>query len=115
MSKVDLQTRIEILLRFRRTTHELKIRNEDLEAFVQAMSHDLRASVRAVVMFTEALISSQADRLDSTGRSDLTDGMIGFQSEGAEVFFKTMELRQVLHPAAGASAGRSMHFKHADN
>ncbi len=46
--------------------------------------------------------------------ASLTKGRILFQSEGAEVFFKTMELRQVLHPAAGVSAGRSMHSKHAD-
>src|SRR5258708_5803954 len=46
--------------------------------------------------------------------ASLTKGRILFQSEGAEVFFKTMELRQVLHPAAGASAGGSLHFKHAD-
>src|SRR6516164_4494136 len=71
VAKIELQARIEILLRFRRTSHDLKIRNEDLEAFLQAMSHDLRASVRAVTMFTEALASSQADNMDDLGRSDL--------------------------------------------
>src|SRR5215467_10318550 len=45
VSKLELQSRIEILLRARRLSMELRIRNEDLEAFIQAMSHDLRTSV----------------------------------------------------------------------
>src|SRR5262249_48269653 len=39
--------------------------------FMQAMSHDLKASVRAVTMFTESLAQSQARRLDEQGRADL--------------------------------------------
>src|SRR2546422_8797164 len=55
VTKSELQARVEILLRARRISLELKLRNEDLEAFIQAMSHDLRASIRAVTMFTEAI------------------------------------------------------------
>src|SRR5206468_4255378 len=71
VTKRDFQARIEILLRSRRISHELKIRNEDLEAFIQAMSHDLKASVRAVTMFTETIAMSQAEHMDEEGRSDL--------------------------------------------
>ena len=55
VAKLELQSRVEILLRARRVSLDLKLRNEDLEAFIQAMSHDLRASVRAVTMFAEAV------------------------------------------------------------
>src|SRR5215469_10381777 len=71
VSKVELQSRVEILLRARRISLELKLRNEDLEAFIQAMSHDLRASVRAVTMFAEALTISEDERLSEEGRQDL--------------------------------------------
>src|SRR5689334_6065539 len=50
-TKLELQARIEILLRARHLSQELKARNDDLEAFIQAMSHDLRASIRAVTIF----------------------------------------------------------------
>src|SRR5436309_11146825 len=55
VSKLELQARIESLLRARRVSVDLMMRNEDLEAFIQAMSHDLRASLRAVSMFADAL------------------------------------------------------------
>src|SRR5262245_51123738 len=70
VSKIELQARIEILLRARRLSLELTMRNEDLEAFIQAMSHDLRASIRAVAMFAESL-TAKADKLDEEGRRDL--------------------------------------------
>jgi signal transduction histidine kinase len=71
VSKIELQSRVEILLRARRISLELKLRNEDLEAFIQAMSHDLRASVRAVTMFAEAVNMSEEDRLSKEGKQDL--------------------------------------------
>jgi signal transduction histidine kinase len=71
VSKVELQARVEILLRARRISLDLKLRNEDLEAFIQAMSHDLRASVRAVTMFAEVVSQSQADRFTEEGKKDL--------------------------------------------
>src|SRR6516165_8104688 len=69
--KLELQSRVEILLRARRISLELKLRNDDLEAFIQAMSHDLRASLRAVTMFAEALSSSDKARLSEDGQHDL--------------------------------------------
>src|SRR5262245_55591548 len=71
VSKSRFQARVEILLRARRTSLELKLRNEDLEAFVQAMSHDLRASLRAVMMFADTLFQSDSERLSDDGRQDL--------------------------------------------
>lgn len=71
VSKLELQARVEILLRSRRMSQDLKIRNDDMQAFMQAMSHDLKASVRAVTMFTEILADSQSENLDDEGRTDL--------------------------------------------
>src|SRR6185312_12982302 len=55
IEKVELQARVEILLRTRRLSLDLKLRNEDLESFFHAMTHDLRAPLRAITGFTEAL------------------------------------------------------------
>jgi len=71
ISKFELHSRVEILLRARRVSLDLKLRNEDLEAFIRAMSHDLRASVRAVTMFTEAVNTSDSDSLSEQGKQDL--------------------------------------------
>src|SRR5438093_3352011 len=70
-NKLEFQARTEILLRARRISLELKLRNEDLEAFVQAMSHDLRASLRTVTMFTEAILQSDAGGMTEKAKQDL--------------------------------------------
>src|SRR6185295_13651282 len=38
---------------------------------ISAMSHDLRASVRAVTMFAEAVSMSEADKFSEEGKQDL--------------------------------------------
>ncbi len=110
VSKLELQARVEILLRARRTSLELKLRNEDLEAFIQAMSHDLRASIRAVTMFTEAVASSGKDRLTEEGRQDLErirwaaeemreliDSLLHFSRLGrGEVRYEPLDLRAYI-------------------
>jgi signal transduction histidine kinase len=107
VSKLELQSRVEILLRARRISLELKLRNEDLEAFIQAMSHDLRASVRAVTMFAEAVNMSEAERLSNDGRQDLDrirwaaremreliDSLLNFSRLGrGEVRYEPIDLR----------------------
>jgi len=110
VSKVELQARVEILLRSRRTSLELKLRNEDLEAFIQAMSHDVRASVRAVTMFAEAVASSDSERLSSDGKQDLDrirwaaqemreliDSLLNFSRLGrGEVRYEPLDLRTYI-------------------
>jgi signal transduction histidine kinase len=110
ISKLELQARIEILLRARRISLELKLRNEDLEAFIQAMSHDLRASLRAVTMFTEVLAQSEADKLSAQGSQDLNrirsaaqdmreliDSLLNFSRLGrGEVRYEPIDLRSYV-------------------
>ena len=110
VAKVELQARVEILLRARRISLELKLRNEDLEAFIQAMSHDLRASVRAVTMFAEAVSTSDAERLSQDGKQDLErihwaaqemreliDSLLNFSRLGrGEVRYEPLDLRAYI-------------------
>jgi len=108
--KLELQARVEILLRARRNSLDLKLRNEDLEAFIQAMSHDVRASVRAVTMFAEAVLASDKQRLSETGKKDLDrirfaaaemreliDSLLNFSRLGrGEVRYEPLDLRKYI-------------------
>jgi PAS domain S-box-containing protein len=49
-------------------TRELKEKNAELDAFASSVSHDLRAPLRAMEGFANALIDDYADRLDTDGR-----------------------------------------------
>jgi signal transduction histidine kinase len=108
--KLELQARVEILLRARRISLDLKLRNEDLEAFIQAMSHDLRASVRAVTMFAEAVAQSDGERISPDGKQDLArigwaaaemreliDSLLNFSRLGrGEVRYEPVDLREYI-------------------
>src|SRR5262245_43677512 len=110
VSKLELQARVEILLRARRISVELKLRNEDLEAFIQAMSHDLRASIRAVSMFADAVSASEGAQLSQVGREDLErirwaaqemreliDSLLNFSRLGrGEVRYEPIDLRSYI-------------------
>jgi signal transduction histidine kinase len=62
----DAQTRLEEQVRER--TAELEERNDELEAFGYSISHDLRAPLRAMQGFSQALLEDCGDRLDAMGR-----------------------------------------------
>lgn len=97
IEKVELQARVEILLRARRLSLELKLRNEDLESFFHAMTHDLRAPLRAIGSFAEALSKDEAASLSGKGKHyletiqmatehmrELIDALIGFSRLGRD-------------------------------
>lgn len=60
------QARLEEEVRER--TAALEERNEELEAFGYSISHDLRAPLRTMQGFSEALLEDFGDKLDPTGR-----------------------------------------------
>lgn len=71
IEKLELQARVEVLLRARRLSLDLKLRNEELESFFHAMSHDVRAPLRAINGFVQFLQTEEAERLSLQGRHDL--------------------------------------------
>jgi signal transduction histidine kinase len=71
IEKLELQARVEILLRARRLSLDLARRNEELESFFHAMSHDVRAPLRAIGGFVQFLQAEEAARLSSQGQHDL--------------------------------------------
>jgi len=68
--------------RVRRRTAELTAANEELEAFASSVSHDLRAPLRHMEGFSEALLDEYAGVLDETGRDYLRRVRKGAQHMG---------------------------------
>ncbi|MDX2097374.1 MAG: GAF domain-containing protein [Leptolyngbyaceae cyanobacterium bins.59] len=50
---------------------ELEATNQELEAFSYSVSHDLRAPLRSIDGFSQALLEDYPDRLDATGQNYL--------------------------------------------
>jgi len=62
---------VDLELRVKQRTAELSSVNKELQAFAYSVSHDLRAPLRAIDGFSQALIEDYGDRLDSTGHNYL--------------------------------------------
>ena len=57
----------------RRTEAELRAANKELDSFAYAVSHDLRAPLRAMTGFSQALAEDFGESLDGEARSHLTE------------------------------------------
>jgi signal transduction histidine kinase len=71
VEKVELQARVEALLRARYLSPALGQRRDDLQSFIHLMAHDLRAPVRVAEGFARELLADQATTLSEDGRSCL--------------------------------------------
>jgi PAS domain S-box-containing protein len=69
--------RIDELLR--RHTAQVEAANAELDAFAYAVSHDLRAPLRSLDGFSQALLEDYADRLDQQGKDYLQRVRLGSQ------------------------------------
>lgn len=116
IEKVELQARVEILLRTRRLSLELKLRNEDLESFFHAMTHDLRSPLRAITGFSGALSEEEAGCFSTKGRhylaiiqeatlqmQELIDALFRFARLGREeIQLQEVDLRFISEKSLGA-------------
>lgn len=75
-------------------TEELRLTNRNLEAFTYSIAHDLRAPLRAMSGFSEALIDDFGDRLDDTGQ-DYARRIRDASRRMAELIDELLELSKV--------------------
>ena len=68
----DVTERKRVDETLRRHTAQVEAANAELDAFAYSVSHDLRAPLRGIDGFSQALLEDYADRLDDAGKDYLT-------------------------------------------
>jgi signal transduction histidine kinase len=110
VEKVELQARVEVLLRTRALSLQLRLQNEDLQSFIHAMSHDLQAPLRAITGFADALLEDEAARLSDKGQhylhtiqaatgqmQELIDSLLDFSRMGSgEIEMQPVALSRIV-------------------
>jgi PAS domain S-box-containing protein len=88
------QLNAELEQRVAERTAQLQAANKELEAFSYSVSHDLRAPLRAINGFSQALLEDHADKLDKEGRGYLEE-VRGATKEMAKLIDDVLELARV--------------------
>ncbi|MFL6210411.1 MAG: PAS domain S-box protein [Pyrinomonadaceae bacterium] len=84
----------ELEQRVAERTAQLEAANKELEAFSYSVSHDLRAPLRHINGFSQALLEDYADKLDADGRSYLQEVRSASQ-EMAQLIDDVLQLARV--------------------
>ncbi len=88
------QLNAELEGRVRQRTAELQAANEELEAFVYSVSHDLRAPLRGMDGFSQALLEDYGGRLDATA-TDYVQRVRGAAERMGELIEDLLELSRI--------------------
>lgn len=84
----------ELEQRVEERTAQLQAANKELEAFSYSVSHDLRAPLRHINGFSQALLEDYADKLDEEGKSYLRE-VRGASQEMAQLIDDVLQLARV--------------------
>lgn len=112
------QLNAELEARVAERTHQLELSNKELESFSYSVSHDLRAPLRAIDGFSQALLEDYAETFDARASNyldrvrkaaqrmaDLIDALLGL----AKVARAPMRFIPVDLSAIGEELGRDLH------
>jgi PAS domain S-box-containing protein len=84
----------ELEERIAERTAELRTANKELEAFSYSVSHDLRAPLRHINGFSQALLEDCEERLDETGKGYLRE-VRGASREMAQLIDDVLQLARI--------------------
>jgi signal transduction histidine kinase len=80
--------------KLRRDANEIEATNRELEAFSYSVSHDLRAPLRSITSFSQAILEDCAESLDEQGR-DYLDRVVRGGQRMAELIEDMMILSRI--------------------
>jgi light-regulated signal transduction histidine kinase (bacteriophytochrome) len=95
VKRTEAEREVEALnSKLRRDAIEIEATNRELEAFSYSVSHDLRAPLRSITGFSQALLEDHAGGLDEQGR-DYLDRVVRAGQRMAELIEDIMVLSRI--------------------
>lgn len=91
----DISGRKQAEDELKRYAADLELSNKELESFAYSLSHDLRAPLRALDGFSQAVLDEYSDKLDDTGR-DYLERVRGAAQNMAQITEGMLKLSQVI-------------------
>jgi two-component system, chemotaxis family, CheB/CheR fusion protein len=111
----DITDRKQMEVALKQRTSEVEAINEELEAFDYSVSHDLKAPLRSIEGFAQALSEDYADRLDDQGKDylqrvraasqnmcQIIDGLLQLSGGSrADIVWRRVDLTKIAKQIAG--------------